>query len=246
MDYNGKAERIVMKPTVPKSYRLLLDRILDEKQKHTARIIIKDYGVRKNKIRVHGEIQLTIPLDFYYKCMVRYKRNYGRFNGGVDVNTDRVNLAIIDRYGRLRDVKTFWYEDASRKEYPRRRARSIMGMRIHEMLRYAYHHGVKTLLLENPSILGKLKLLWVRNGRRLHKNYNWKVTVFRSSVIEMISMKAPLYSIKVGYIDPMGTASSKEHDKVMESFGLDRHTASAYLIALRGIKGYKTILKATT
>ena len=183
MDYNGKAERIVMKPTVPKSYRLLLDRILDEKQKHTARIIIKDYGVRKNKIRVHGEIQLTIPLDFYYKCMVRYKRNYGRFNGGVDVNTDRVNLAIIDRYGRLRDVKTFWYEDASRKEYPRRRARSIMGMRIHEMLRYAYHHGVKTLLLENPSILGKLKLLWVRNGRRLHKNYNWKVTVFRSSVI---------------------------------------------------------------
>ena len=44
----------------------------------------------------------------------------------------------------------------------------------------------------------------------------------------------------------MGTASSKEHDKVMESFGLDRHTASAYLIALRGIKGYKTILKATT
>lgn len=148
-----------MKPTVPKSHRFLLDRIFNEKQKYTARVVIKDYGVRKNKIWVHREMQLTILLDFYYKHMIRYKRNYGRLYGGVDVNTDRINLAIVDRYDRLRDIKTFWFEDASRKEYPRRRARSIIGMHIHEMLRYAYHHGVRTLFLESPDILGKLRLL---------------------------------------------------------------------------------------
>ena len=75
--------------------------------------------------------------------MARFRRNNGRLYGGVDVNVDRVNLAIVDRYGRLRDAKTFWFEDATRRGYPRRKARILIGMGIHEMLRYAYHHGVK-------------------------------------------------------------------------------------------------------
>jgi len=104
------------------------------------------------------------------------------------------------------------------------------------MLNYAYHHGVKELFLESPSVLGKLKLLWIRNGRRLHKDYNWKVMIFRSTVIEIITMKAPLYSVKVSYVDPRGTTNSEEHDELMKKHRLDRHTASAYLIALRGLK----------
>ncbi len=238
IDYRGTSERVVIKPTIPKSYRFLLDKILDEKQKHTARMIIKDYGVRKNRLWVHGEVQLIIPLDFYYKYMARYRKNYGRLYGGVDVNTDRINLAIVDRYGRLRDTKTFWFEDVIRRGYPRRRARSVIGMKVHEMLKYAYHHGVKTLFLENPSILGKLRLLWIRNGKRLHKNYNWKVNTFRSSIIEMITMKAPLYATNIKYVDPRGTTHSKEHDEIMKKYGLDKHTASSYLIALKGIESH--------
>lgn len=67
-------------------------------------------------------------------------------------------------------------------------------MRVHEMLRYAYHHGVKTLFLENPDVLGRLRLLWIRSGRRMHRNYDWRVSVFRSSVVEVIAVKAPLYA----------------------------------------------------
>lgn len=234
--YRGEKERIAIKPTIPKNYRLLLSKVLEEKQKHTGRVVIKDYGVRKGEIWIHGEIQLTIPIGFYYKHMVRYRRNYGRLYGGVDVNADRINLAIVDRYGRLRDVKTFWFEEASRKGCRKRRARSIIGMAVHAMLKYAYHHGVKTLFLENPDIMGKLKLLWIRNGRRLHSNYNWRVMTFRSSIIEMIALKAPIYSIKAEYVDPKGTTHSKEHDIIMKKYDLDRHTASAYLIALKGMK----------
>jgi len=235
IDYNGNSERIVIRPTIPKNYRLLLDRILEEKQKHTARVVIKDYGVRKNKLWIHGEIQLTIPIDFYYKCMTRYRKNIGRLYGGVDVNSDRINLAIVDSEGNLRDTYTFWFREVTARGYPRRKARSVTGMRVHEMLKYAYHHGVKTLFLENPEVLGKLKLLWIRNGRRLNKNYNWKLSTFRSSILEVIAMKAPLYSIKVVYVDPRGTTNSKEHDEVMRKHRLDRHTASAYIIALRGL-----------
>ncbi|BAA80267.1 hypothetical protein APE_1276 [Aeropyrum pernix K1] len=243
--YNGEKDRIVVKPTIPKNYKVLLDKILEERQKHTARIVIKDYGVRKNRLWVHGEIQLTIPIDFYYKHMTRYRRNYGKLYGGVDVNVDRANLAVVDRYGRLRHVKTFWFEEASRKGCRSRRARSIIGMTVHDMLKYAYHHGVKTLFLENPDVLGKLKLLWIRNGKRLHRNYNWRVSVFRSRIIEMITMKTPLYAIRVEYVDPRRTTHSEEHDKIMKRYGLDRHSTSAYLIALRGIERYSSIQKVT-
>jgi len=77
-------------------------------------------------------------------------------------------------------------------------------MRIHEMLDYAYHHGVRALFLENPGVLGRLRLMWVRGGDRGRENYNHKVTIFRSTIIEKIASKAPLYSIKVSYVNPKG------------------------------------------
>lgn len=234
--YNGGKDRIITKPTIPKNYKVLLGKILEEKQEYTARVAIKDFGIRKNTIWIHGEIQLTLPIDFYYKYMTRYRRNHGKLYGGVDVNTDRINLAIVDGEGKLRDTYTFWFPEVTARGFSRRNARTTIGMRVHEMLKYAYHHGVKELFLENPSVLGKLKLMWIRNGRRLHKDYNWKVMIFRSTVIEMITMKAPLYSIKVSYVDPRGTTNSKEHDELIKKHRLDRHTASAYLIALRGLK----------
>jgi len=235
LDYDGNSERIVIKPTTLKNYKLLLDKILEESQKHTARVVVKDYGIRKGKLWVHGEIQLTIPLNFYYKYMTRYKRNYGKLYGGVDVNSDRINLAIVDKEGNLRDTYTFWFREVTARSYPRRKARTIIGMRIHEMLKYAYHHGVKTLFLENSEVLGRLKLMWMRNGKRLNRNYNWRVTTFRSSIIEMIAMKASLYAIRVMYVNPKGTTSSEKHDGIMRKYRLDKHTASAYLITLKGL-----------
>ncbi len=67
--------------------------------------------------------------------------------------------------------------------------------------------------------------------------------VFRSRVVEMVSVKAPLYSIGVGYVDPKGTTHSEEHDRVTGKHGLDRQSASAYLIALIGIERHNPIQK---
>ncbi|MCD6369252.1 MAG: hypothetical protein J7L38_05605, partial [Thermoproteales archaeon] len=100
--------------------------------------------------------------------------------------------------------------------------------------------------LENSDVVGKLRLLWIRNGKRLHRNCNWRVSVFSNSIIEMITMKAPLYSIETEYVDPKGSTHSGKHDEVMRKYGLDKHTASAYLIALRGIERHTTIQKTTS
>jgi len=232
--YNKNTYRDVVKPTIPKSYKPLLDKMSEERQKYTGRVAVKSYGTRKDNLWIRGGVQIIIPTDFYYKHMTRYREPKGSLIGGIDVNADRLNLAIIDEKGNLWDCKTFWLSEAAARGFSRRNARSIIGAKIHEMLSYAYHYNVKTLFLESPVVLGKLKPLWVKNCGRRHENYNYKVSVFRSSVIEMIELKTPLYGIEVKYVDPKGTTNSEEHDEAMKRCGLDRHTASAYLIALRG------------
>jgi hypothetical protein len=234
--YDGLISRVVVKPTVPENYKGLLDIVLTRHVKYMGRVVVRDYGVRGSQLWVHGEIQVTVPMDVYYEHMVRHRRNAGRLFGGVDVNTDRINLAIIDEEGELRDTHTFWFSEVTARGFSKHNAWGIIGMRIHELLDYAYRHGVKTLFLENPEILGKLRLMWIKNGGRRRENYNHKVTIFRSSIIERIAMKAPLYSIETKYVNPRGTTNSKEHDETMRKHGLDRHTASAYLTALKGLK----------
>ena len=233
--FNGLIGRVVVKPTIPRSYRELLNAVLFERVKYMGRVVVKGYGVRGSQLWVHGEIHITVPLDIYYEHMARHKKNSGKLIGGVDVNTDRINLAIIDSIGRLIDY-TFWFSEVTARGFPRHSAWSIIGMRIHETLNYAYHHGVKVLFLENPEVLGRLRLMWVRSGDRKHENYNHKVSTFRSTIIEKIALKAPLYGIEVKYINPRGTTNSTKHDELMRKYGLDRHTASAHLTALRGLR----------
>ena len=234
--YNGTTSRVVIKPTIPRIYSELLDIILTGRVEYMGRVVIDGVGTRNNQLWLHGEIHITVPLDMYYEHMSRHKRNGGKLFGGVDVNTDRINLVIIDEDGELIDHRTFWFSEVTARGFPKHKAWSIIGMRIHEMLNYAYNNGVKALFLENPEVLGRLRLVWIMNGDRKHENYNYKVSVFRSTIIEKIAMKAPLYSIKVGYISPRGTTNSEEHDELMKKYGLDRHTASAYLTALRGLR----------
>jgi len=37
-------------------------------------------------------------------------------------------------------------------------------------------------------------------------------------------------------VDPKGTTHSHEHEEVMKKRGLDRHMASAYIVACKGLK----------
>ncbi|KUO88387.1 MAG: hypothetical protein AT712_07180 [Caldivirga sp. CIS_19] len=233
--YDGLISRVVVRPTVPENYKGLLDAVLTGHVKYMGRVMVRDYGVRDNQLWIRGEVHMTVPLDIYYEHMARHKRNNGKLIGGVDVNTDRINLAIVDESGDLRDYKTFWFSETTARGFPKHKAWSIIGMRIHELLNYAYNHGVKTLFLENPEVLGRLRLMWVWNGGRNHENYNYKVMIFRSTIIEKIALKAPLYSIRVNYVNPRGTTNSKEHEEAMRRYRLDRHTTSAYLIALKGL-----------
>jgi hypothetical protein len=149
VDYNKNTYRDVVKPTIPKSYKPLLDKMLEERQKYTGRVAVKSYGIRKDNLWIRGEVQIIIPTDFYYKHITRYREPKGSLIGGIDVNVDRLNLAIIYEKGNLWDCKTFWFSEVAARGFSRRSARSIIGAKIHEMLSYAYHHNVKTFFRES-------------------------------------------------------------------------------------------------
>lgn len=236
-NYKGESKRIKVNLRVPKGYRKLIEALVEKALKreigYPARIYIKEYNFYQGNMHLYCELQIGVPFELYLEVMRRYIEPKGDLVGGADVNCDRINLAIVDRYGRLRDVKTFWFREVTARGYKRKPAWTKICQAIHKMLDYAYHHGVSTIALENPEVLGYLKYYWIKQGERKSRNYNWKVSIFRNSVIEKIAWKAPLYGMKVIYIDPKETTHGKKHDEIMRKFGLDRHTASAYLIALK-------------
>lgn len=238
-DFERNKSYVIVKPTIPKRYEAVLRNLWFYMQPYYARVVLKQFGNRKGVLFTHGEVQVTVDYDLYLEVMRRYDRPKGKNVAGVDVNLDRINLAIVNSKGELKDYKTFWFREVKSRNMPKRRVWSIIGEKAHEMLKYAYHHGVSRIYLEDLSVLGKLKLLWVKNGKRFNKNYNYSVQTFRNRVIDMIRMKAPLYGLKTSYVDPANT--SKIGEKLMRKLGVDIHTASAYVIALRGLKSLDVI-----
>jgi len=113
--FDGAVGRVVVKPTIPRSYEKLLGAITTKRVGYMGRVVIDGVGARNNQLWVHGEVQVTIPMDVYYEHMARHKKNSGKLIGGVDVNTDRINLAIVNENGELIDHKTFWFSETSRK-----------------------------------------------------------------------------------------------------------------------------------
>jgi len=239
-DEDKRSQRIMVNINIPKGYKKLIKTLLEKSEKkeigYPARVVIKEYNAYSNKLYLYCELQIMVPYALYKEVMKRYDKPLSNLIAGIDVNTDRLNLAIIDCEGNLRDKKTFWFDNIISRGYKKERAWSKINEEIHKLLNYAYNNGVSTIVLENPNVVGYLRYYWIKNGERKSKDYNYKVSMFRGRIIERIGYKAPLYSINVIYVSPRGTTHSKEHDEIMREKGLDRRTASAYLIALKYLK----------
>jgi len=238
--YDHSSEYVELEVVVPKGWRKLIEVLIEKAGRkevgYPARIYISDYGMGKNGLHIAGELQVMVSYSLYYEVMKRFDSPLGDLVAGIDVNVERLDVAVVSPSGRLKAVKTFWLDGSVHMGVKRSRAWSIIGGAMHEMLWWLYHSGVSTIYLENPEIIGYLRYYWIRNSERRGRKWNWKVSMFRNSVIERITWKAPLYALNVRYVDPRGTTRSREHNEIMKKFGLDRHLASAYLIALKELK----------
>jgi IS605 OrfB family transposase len=200
--------------------RELVDLAKQKKLSYTARIVF-----REGSIYLH----LSIPIQLYLKYFKKGEAR-GELIAAFDLNSDRVNLVIIDEHGRILDTRTAWFPEATSHGFPRGKAKALRLNALARLLEYCYRHSVSIVVFEN--------LLSVKRKRFTRsKIANRKITRFaKKQLIQYSVVMALKYGFRVFLVDPKGTTNSREHDDVMRKYRLDRHAASAYLIALRGLR----------
>jgi hypothetical protein len=200
--------------------RELVDLARQKRVSYKARVVF-----REGDIYLH----LSVPIQLYLKYFKKGEAR-GRFIAGFDLNSDRVNLVIVDEHGKIVDTRTTWFPEATSHGFPREKAKALRLNALARSLEYCYSHGVGTVVFENLLLVKRRRFTGGRTGNR-------KVARFaKRQLIQHGVVMALKYGFRILLVDPKGTSSSKEHDEIVKKFGLDKHAASAYLIALRGLR----------
>ena len=109
-------------------------------EKYTTKVVF-----RNGKIYLH----LSIPFELF-----QYGITCGKLIASFDLNSDRINMVIVDREGKIRDVKVKHFPEVTSHGFPRNKAKDIRLKTLAELLDYAYYHNVGIVLFED---LDKIK-----------------------------------------------------------------------------------------
>mgnify|MGYP001773136858 CR=1 FL=1 len=198
-----------------------------------ARKKVDGYGARIVFRSGRVELHLSVPLYLYVKYLGLPRRNGYGLIVGFDLNSDRINMVMIDGDGRIVSLKSKMFPEVTLHGFPRNKAKDIRLRSLKELLKYARNIGVDYVVFENLFIIKK-------RGRVRSPSGNRRIAHFAK---RQLLMHGIIASMRLGLtpvlVDPRGTTRSEEHDKVMKERGLDRHMASAYIIAHRGLKVIK-------
>jgi predicted transposase len=178
-------------------------------------------------------IHLQIPLRLYLKHFSSPKPNgYGLF-AGFDLNSDRLNVVVVSKGGEIIAKKTWWYSDVTRPGFPKGKAMALRLNALSESLIFLSRIGVDYVIFEDLFLVKNRRFTRSKSGNR-------KVSRFakRQMLIHGV-IKALRLGFNVILVNPKGTTNSEDHDRIMREKGFDRHTASAYLIALKGLEVIK-------
>jgi hypothetical protein len=153
---------------------------------------------------------------------------------GFDLNSDRLNVVVINKDGEIITFKTWWYSEVVSHGFPKGKAMALRLNALSQALIFLSRVGVDYVVFEDLFLVKK------RRKFTRSKSGNRKITRFAKKQLLIHGViKALRLGFNVILVNPKGTTNSEEHDKVMREKGFDRHTASAYLIALKGLKVIK-------
>jgi transposase, putative, N-terminal domain len=174
-------------------------------------------------------IHLQIPLWLYLKHFSSPKPvGYGLI-AGFDLNSDRLNVVVVNEEGKVVTKKTWWYSDVTRPGFPKGKAMALRLNALSQALNFLSRIGVDYVVFEDLFLVKKRKFTRSKSGNR-------KITRFAKKQLLIHGViKALRLGFNVILVNPKGTTNSEDHDRIMREKGFDRHTASAYLIALKGL-----------
>jgi len=174
------------------------------------------------------EIHVSIPLELYVRHLGHNveSRKHGGYIAGFDFNTDRINMVIVDREGNILDIKNKHFHEVTSPGFSKKKAEDIRRKALAELVEYAYRHGVTDYVAE--------KLAKPRSKTH-SKTANRKITRFAlRQYINHLKTVIPRCNGKLHLVNP--AYSSIDAIPLARKLGLDIHTASAYLLAIRYLK----------
>jgi len=235
LDYDSHGTfRFVTNGVKSRRFGYMLVDAINEQDYH-CRIYINGWS----RYKVGGTVQVAIPdriwLRYELRDLEQVKLEEVEYVLGFDVNFDRINWVLIDLDCRIISMGTIWFHWLVTQGARTKGARGYIIQELHKLFtRLKILEKRKfAVAVEKSYVLKFLKLVWIKSGKRKNEHYNYKVSRFRARTIDDIKQVATLYALPVIEVDPRGTTHSEEHDEVMRRLGLDRHMASAYLIAKR-------------
>ena len=198
----------------------LVQKSLNKELSYTAKIVF-----RNGKIYLH----VSVPLELYLKYFGNGKAR-GELTASFDVNSDRINMVIVDRRGIIRDVKVKHFPEVTSHGFPKDKAKNLRLNALAELLNYAYHHGVGIILFEDLELIKSRKFTKSKKANRKISKFA-KAQLLQYGMIRALRMGFEVYLVNPSYTSKLGK-------KIQKFLGIDIHTASAYLLALKFL-GFK-------
>ncbi len=196
----------------------LVEKALSKELSYTAKIVF-----RNGKIYLH----VSVPIELYLKYF-RKGSAQGELVAGFDLNSDRINMVIVDKLGIIRDIKTEWFPEVTSHGFPRNKANTIRLQALAKLLNYAYYHGVSLIVFEDLDMIKRRR--YTRS-----KTANRKITRFpKRKLLEYGIVMALKYKFKIYLVNPAYT--SKLGEKLRKELGSDKHTASAYVLIVKTLQ----------
>ena len=107
-----------------------------------------------------------------------------------------------------------------------------MALRLNALsqaLNFLSRIGVDYVVFEDLFLVKRRKFIRSKSGNRNMTRFAKRQLLIHGVV------KALRLSFDVVLVNPKGTTNSEGYDRMMREKGFDRHTASAFLIALKGL-----------
>ncbi|QIW25329.1 hypothetical protein EWF20_06780 [Sulfolobus sp. S-194] len=183
----------------------------------------------KQKPTVHLQIPIWLYLNYFSSPK---PSGYDLF-AGFDLNSDRLNVVIINENDDVVTTKTWWFPDVTRPGFPKEKAKALRLNALSEALEFLSRIGVDYVVFEDLFLVKRRKFIKSKSGNR-------KISKFAK---KQLLIHGVIKSLRLGFnvilVNPKGTTNSEAHDRIMREKGFDRHTASAYLIAMKGLEVIK-------
>ena len=215
---NGKHRWISCKVNFGRKHIPIIRELIERGVSYSASVSLKEDGFF---------LYVNIPLKIYAEKMRKnVKSNVKpKYFAGFDFNSDRINMVIIDDRGEIRDIKNEHFPEVTSHGFPRKKAKSIRQEALSRLVKYAREHSVKYFVIEK-----------LEKPKKKTKSRKANRKISRFALREYLNQMRILVE-KVGgkLIEVNPAYTSIDAVPIARKLGLDRHTASAYLIALRGL-----------